>query len=157
MAIQAAILTVGDRYLSGEAKDESGLALEGICNKMGWELVKHETVPDQDEPIIHWLVSNCDSGQIDIILTVDGIGIKAKDRVPESMYQVCERWLPGFTELARHNAYANTPLVALTRGLAGIRAKTLVLNLPGTPTAVKDSMDILKAVLRQTVDQIKTP
>lgn len=155
MPIQAAILTVGDRYLSGEAKDESGLALEAICTKMGWDLVKHETVPDQDDHIVHWLVQNSDAGQVDIILTVDGIGIKAKDRVPESMYQVCERWIPGFPELARHNAYANTPLVALTRGLAGIRGKTLILNLPGTPTAVKDSMEILKAVLRHTVDQIK--
>jgi molybdopterin adenylyltransferase len=155
MAIQAAILTVGDRYLSGEAKDESGSALEGICLKLGWELVKHEMVPDQDDHIVHWLVTNADSGQIDVILTVDGIGIKAKDRVPESMYQVCERWLPGFSELARQNAYEKTPLVALTRGLAGIRGKTLIINLPGTPTAVKDSMEILKPVLRQTIDQIK--
>ena len=156
MAIQAAILTVGDKYVAGEAKDESGLALEGICLKLGWELVKHEVVPDLDEHIVHWLVSNADSGQIDVILTVDGIGIKPKDRVPESMYQVCERWLPGFSELARQNAYEKTPLVALTRGVAGIRGKTLIINLPGTPTAVKDSMEILKPVLRQTVDQIKT-
>jgi molybdopterin adenylyltransferase len=86
---------------------------------------------------------------------VDGIGLQAKDRVPEAMYQVCEKWIPGLSELIRNKAYEKTPLVALTRGVAGIRGKTIVINMPGSPTAIKDSMDVLRSIFRLAVDQVK--
>jgi len=155
MPIQAAIFTVGDRFSLGQAKDEGGDILQSICLKMGWEVAARQALPDDEAGVVSHLVQTADGGTVDVIFTVDGIGIQAKDRVPEAMYQVCEKWIPGLPELIRNKAYEKTPLVALTRGVTGVRGKTLVINLPGSPTAVKDSMDILRPVLRQAVDYVK--
>lgn len=155
MPIQVAIFTVGERYSSGTAKDEGGDNLNASCLKMGWEIVARQTLADDEQALASHLIQTADSGTVDIIFTVDGIGIQPKDRVPEAMYQVCEKWVPGLSELIRNKAYEKTPLVALTRGVAGVRGKTLVINMPGSPTAVKDSMDVLRPILRLAVEQVK--
>ncbi|HEY5038850.1 MAG TPA: molybdopterin-binding protein, partial [bacterium] len=108
-----------------------------------------------EQDLSQHLIQTVDSGTVDVIFTVDGIGIQSKDRVPEAMYHVCEKWIPGFPELIRARAFERTPGIGLTRGVAGIRVKTLIVNLPGSPTAIKDSMDVLKPVLRLAIDQIK--
>lgn len=155
MSIQVALFSIGDRFLVPGAKDEAGDILNASCLKMGWEVVSRMALGGEEQELAAHLVQTADSGTVDIIFTMDGIGCGPKDRVPEAMYQVCERWIPGLPELIRNKAYEKTPLVGLTRGVAGIRGKTLVLNLPGSPTAVKDSMDILRPVLRLAVDHIK--
>ncbi len=155
MPIQVALLTVGDRFASGSVKDETGDNLNAACLKMGWEVASRQVVGDDEQALVNHLVQIADGGTIDVLFTVDGIGIQAKDRVPEAMYQVCEKWIPGFPELIRNKAYEKTPLVALTRGVAGIRGKTLIINMPSSPTAVKDSLEILRPVLRLAVDQVK--
>lgn len=155
MPIQVALFTVGEKYSTGGAKDEAGDNLNASCLKMGWEVVIRQALGDDEQSLAAHLVQTADSGTIDLIFTVDGIGVQPKDRVPEAMYQVCEKWIPGLSELIRNKAYEKTPLVALTRGVAGIRGKTLLLNMPGSPTAIKDSMDVLRPVLRLAVDQIK--
>jgi molybdopterin adenylyltransferase len=158
MAIQAAIFTIGDRYVAGEVHDESGNLLNGICLKMGWEIVERRVMGDAEQDIINHLVEVADSGKVDVIFTLDGIGVMAKDRVPEAMYQICEKWVPGLAELIRIKCYENSPAVAVTRGLAGVRGKTLIVNLPKNPTAIKDGMDALKPALRATVvEQLKEP
>ena len=155
MPIQTAIFTFGDRYVSGGAKDEGGDILNASCLKMGWEVVARQVLGDDEQGIVVQLVQTADSGVVDVIFTVDGIGIQTKDRVPEAMYQVCEKWLPGIPELIRNKAFEKSSLVALTRGVAGIRGKTLILNLPGSTTVVKDSMEVLRQILRQAVEQAK--
>ena len=155
MPIQAAIFTVGDRYTVGQSKDEAGDILNASCLKMGWEIVVRQAMGDAETDLVQTLVTTADSGTVDVIFTVDGIGVQTKDRVPEAMYQVCEKWVPGLSELIRNKAYEKTPLVALTRGVAGVRGKSLIINMPGSPTAVKDSMDVLRPVLRQAVDMVK--
>ena len=155
MPIQVAIFSVGDRYVSGGAKDEAGDILNASCLKMGWEVVVRQALGDDEQALASHLIQTADSGTVDIIFTVDGIGIQTKDRVPEAMYQVCEKWIPGLSELIRNKAYEKSPLVALTRGVAGIRGKTIVINMPGSPTIIKDSMDVLRPVLRTAVDQVK--
>jgi molybdopterin adenylyltransferase len=153
--IQVALFTVGDRYVSGGAKDEAGDNLNASCLKMGWDVVIRQTLGDEEQSLAAHFNQTADSGTVDIVFTVDGIGIQPKDRVPEAMYQVCERWIPGLSELIRNKAIEKTPLVALTRGVAGVRGKTLFINMPGSPTAVKDAMDALRPVLRLAVDQMK--
>jgi molybdopterin adenylyltransferase len=155
MPIQVALFTVGDRFISGGAKDEAGDNLNASCLKMGWEIVARQTLGDDEQALVGHLIQTADSDTVDIIFTVDGIGIQPKDRVPEAMYQVCEKWLPGLSELVRNKAHEKTPLVALTRGVAGIRGKTIIINLPGSPTAMKDSMEVLRTILRQAVEQAK--
>ena len=155
MPVQTAIFTIGDRYVSGGTKDEAGEILNASCLKMGWEVVARQALGDDEQALIGQLQQTSDSGTVDIIFTVDGIGAKPTDRVPEAMYQVCEKWLPGLPELIRNKAYEKSPLVGLTRGAAGVRGKTIILNMPGSPTAVKDSMDILRPVLRLAVEHVK--
>jgi molybdopterin adenylyltransferase len=155
MPIQVALFTVGDKYVSGGSKDEAGDNLNASCLKMGWEVVIRQALGDEEQGLAGQLLQTADSGTVDIIFTVDGIGVMPKDRMPEAMYQVCERWIPGLSELIRNKAYEKTPLVALTRGVAGIRGKTIIINMPGSPTAVKDSMEVLRPVLRLAVEQVK--
>lgn len=155
MAIQAALFTVGDRYVNGQAKDEAGDNLNASCLKMGWEVVARQALGDAEADLVQALLATADSGTVDVIFTVDGIGLRPTDRVPEAMYQVCEKWIPGLPELIRGKAYEKTPAVSLTRGVAGVRGKTLIVNMPGSPTAVKDSMEILRPVLRHAVDMVK--
>lgn len=155
MAIQAAIFTIGDRYVSGQVKDEAGDILQAICLKMGWEVVVRMALGDAEADLVGHLQQTADSGTVDVLFTLDGIGVRPTDKVPEAMYQVCEKWIPGFPELVRSKAYEKTPGVAVTRGVAGTRGKTVLVNLPGTPTAVKDSMDALKPALKVAIEQAK--
>lgn len=155
MPIQAALFTVGDKYVSGSVKDEAGDVLQAIFLKMGWEVAVRQAVGDAEAELVQKLQQTADGGTVDVIFTLDGIGLKPTDRVPEAMYQVCEKWIPGFPELVRNKAYEKTPAVAVTRGVAGSRGKAVIVNLPGTPTAVKDSMDALKPALKIAIEQVK--
>ena len=102
------------------------------------------------------LLQLADSEKVDVIFTVDGIGLQATDRVPEAMHHVCEKWIPGPGGNDPQMVLSEkSPGVAVTNGMSGLRGKTLIINLPGTPAAVKDAFDILRPVLRHAVDQIK--
>lgn len=155
MPIQVALFTVGDRYLPVDAKDDAGENLNAVCQKMGWEVVSRKALGDDEQALAGHLIEAADSGTVDIIFTVDGIGVQPKDRVPEAMYQVCEKWIPGLSELIRTKAYEKVPLAVLTRGAAGIRGKTILINLPGSPTAVKEALEVLRPLMRQAVEQVK--
>jgi len=155
MPNQAAILTVGEKYVSGQAKDESGDLLAGILNKLGWEIAQRAMVGDDDAQISGQIIQWVDTGTIDAVFTLDGVGIQPKDRASEALYQVCEKWIPGIPEYVRAKLSEKTPGVILYRGLCGVRGKTLILNLPGTPIALKDTMDVLKTTIRLTVEQLK--
>ncbi len=155
MPIQTCLLTVGDKYVNGTVNDEAGDILEATCKKMGWEILHRQVMGDDPEALAGILLQLADSGKVDVIFTVDGIGLPMTDRVPEAMHHVCEKWIPGLGEMIRHKAFEKSPNVALTNGMTGLRGKTLIINLPGTPTAVKDSFDILRPVLRNAVDQVR--
>jgi len=157
MANQAAILTVGDKYVSGQVKDESGDALAGILNKLGWNLVGRAVVGDDEEQVAIQMAQLADSGQVDVVFTIDAVGILPTDRCAAAMFRVCEKWVTGLSEMVRFKLFDKTPAMALYRGLAGIRGKTLIVNLPGTPIAVRDTMDVLKVPIRLIIEQMKPP
>ncbi len=158
MPISASIVTVGDPYVAGTAKDEAGDVLAATCSKLGWNIVKKEVLGDDEEQLVLWLAGEADSGAVDVVLTVDGIGVAARERVPEAMYRVCEKWLPGVAELIRARGFEKSPFLAMTRGAAGIRGKTILINMPGgSPTAIKDALEIIKPILRQAVETAKAP
>jgi molybdenum cofactor synthesis domain-containing protein len=118
-------------------------------------LVHRQVLGDDPKTLAGLILQLADSGKVDVFFSVDGIGLQIGDRVPEAMHHVCEKWIPGLAEMIRHRAFEKSPGVALTNGLAGLRGKTLIINLPGTPIAVKDAFEILRPVLRHAVDQIK--
>jgi molybdopterin adenylyltransferase len=156
MSLSIAIATVGNRYVSGNAKDEAGDILASTLTRLGWNIVKREFLPDEEETVVAWMANNADSTEVDVVLTVDGIGLTPVERVPEAMYRVCEKWLPGVSEVLRIKAYEKTPAVALSRGVAGIRGNTILVNLPGgSPGVIKDVLEVLKPILRNAVEILK--
>jgi len=155
MPNQAAIFTIGDEYAAGSARDEAGDALIGILTKMGWIITIRAALPDDEEQIASHIIQTVDAGNVDVVFTLDGVGLDPKDRAAEALYKVCERWLTGLPEIIRFKLYEKIPAIALYRGLAGIRGKTLMVNLPGTPVSVREAMDVLKPILRSTVEQLK--
>jgi len=157
MPFQAAIVTVGDKYVSNLVKDEPGDALGGILNKSGWEIAMRGMVGDDEEQMAVQVAQLADSGKLDVIFTIDGVGIQPTDRTPEAMYRICEKYITGLPELVRFKLFDKSPSMALYRGLVGIRGRTLIVNLPGTSVAVRDTMDVLKAPIRMVVDQLKPP
>jgi molybdenum cofactor synthesis domain-containing protein len=150
-----ALFTVGDRFDQEGAKDEAGNVLQASCMKMGWEIIVRQALGDNEAALAEHLIQTADSGTVDVVFTVDGIGVQPKDRVPEAMYHVCERWMPGLSELIRIKTCEKTPLVVITRGVVGIRGKTILINLPGSPTTIKDAIEALRPVLRLAVEQLK--
>jgi molybdenum cofactor synthesis domain-containing protein len=157
MTIQAAIVTIGDKYVSGQAKDEPGDALAGILNKSGWDLAGRVVVGDDEEQLAIHLAQLADSGKLDVVFTIDGVGIQPSERTPEAMYRVCEKWITGMPELVRFKLFDKNPSIALYRGLAGVRGKTLIVNLPGTPIGVRDTMEVLRGSIRLVIEQLKPP
>jgi len=155
MPNQAAIFTIGDEYASNASRDETGDALIGILTKMDWTISLRAALPDDEDQIAHTLVQTVDAGGVDAVFTIDGVGLDLKDRGAEALYKVCERWVTGLPEIIRIKLYEKNPAIALYRGLAGIRGKTLVINLPATPGSVRDAMDVLKPILRSTVEVLK--
>lgn len=140
MTIRAGILTVSDRAFRGERRDESGPILrELIQTHLGAEVVLEAIVPDEEEVIAHTLLAWCEKG-LDLILTTGGTGFSPRDVTPEATRRVIEREAPGLAEAMRMEGFKQNPHAILSRGIAGIRGRTLIVNLPGSPRAVREGL-----------------
>lgn len=145
--MKVGILTVSDRAARGQYVDESGPLLETIIlRRSTWEISHKAIVPDDFQSIVEALLSWC-ADETDLILTNGGTGFSARDITPEATLQVIEREAPGIAEALRAESLRVTRHAMLSRARAGIRGGTLIVNLPGSPKAVKESMDILMPVL----------
>lgn len=145
--MKVGILTVSDRAARGQYVDESGPLLETIIlRRSTWEISHKAIVPDDFQSIVEALLSWC-ADETDLILTNGGTGFSARDVTPEATLQVIEREAPGIAEALRAESLRVTRHAMLSRARAGIRGGTLIVNLPGSPKAVKESMDILMPVL----------
>jgi molybdenum cofactor synthesis domain-containing protein len=146
------ILTVSDRGASGSYEDRSGpLLSELITIDTTWKIERQEIVPDNLETIAATLRDWCAAG-IDLILTTGGTGFAARDVTPEATRAVLERETPGIAEALRAESLKVTRHAMLSRGVAGIRGKTLIINLPGNPRAIRESMDVLLPVLPHALE-----
>jgi molybdenum cofactor synthesis domain-containing protein len=154
MEIRCAFITVGEKYISKQMKDECGDILESACNRMGWKLVERHVLGDQESEIINWLITKSDQEKVNIIFTIDGIGSSRTHRVPEALYHVCEKWLPGVSEFIRFKISEKYPWIIFTRGQAGMRGKSVIINLPASPGAIKDALDLIKTQLRPFLEQV---
>ena len=140
--MRAAVLTVSDRVSEGRMPDESGPAVAGILGEAGFEVSAVEVVPDERQRIADYLLAGC-AGH-DLLVTTGGTGLAARDVTPEATRSVIAYEVPGLGELMRAAGLASTPLAALSRSLAGVRERTLILNLPGSVRGAEES---LRAVL----------
>jgi molybdenum cofactor synthesis domain-containing protein len=150
--MRVAILTVSDSVFRGERADESGPALRERCAKLGWQVVAAETVPDESATIQAFLIACADSQQADIILTTGGTGLGPRDVTPEATTAVCSRLVPGFGEIMRHAGRGDNLFAALSRAVTGVRAQTIIVNLPGSPKGAVESLDAVAGLLPHAVE-----
>lgn len=141
------ILTVSDRSAAGEREDLSGPLLIEMVQARGWSVKEFAVVPDEMEEIASVLITWCDHGGLDVILTTGGTGFAARDVTPEATLQVIERATPGLVEAIRAKSLEITPHAMLSRAAAGIRGQTLIVNFPGSPKAVQENFEIILPVL----------
>jgi molybdenum cofactor synthesis domain-containing protein len=145
--VRAAVLTVSSSLARGEGEDESGPALVALCRAAGLEAV-HETVPDDRGTISATLARLCDEEHARFVFTTGGTGMTGDDVTPEATRDVIQRDAPGFAETIRAESRNHTALGILTRGVSGIRGRTLIVNFPGSPNGVRQSWPVVEPTLR---------
>ena len=151
MVMRVGILTISDRSSRGERPDVSGPILEELVLSQGDVVVKKDIVPDDLETLKEILMSWADGGELDVILTTGGTGFSPRDVTPEATQAVIEREAPGLAEAMRAFSLQITPHAMLSRAIAGIRAQTLIINLPGSPKAAQENFQVVQVVLRHAV------
>lgn len=153
--IRAAVITISDKGYAGAREDVSGPLLAELTRAMGAEVVRQEIVPDETEDIAQLLTRLADDEHLDLVLTTGGTGVTPRDVTPEATRSVIEREMPGLAEALRFEGYRQTPLAVISRGIAGIRGRTLIVNLPGNPKAVREGMETLSRILPHAVQMIR--
>ena len=154
--MRVAVLTVSDSVAQGARVDASGPAVRKRCAELGWDVMAiTEALPDDREALETFLREFADSGDVDLILTTGGTGIGPRDVTPEATTAVCERILPGFGEQMREAGRRLNPRASLSRATAGVRAKTLIVNLPGSPKGAVESLDAVAELLPHAVDVLR--
>jgi molybdopterin adenylyltransferase len=154
MKINIGILTVSDKGSRGEREDKSGPVIREMVGALG-AVVKYEIVPDEKNVIAARLVEWADAGGADIILTNGGTGLSARDVTPEATLAVIDREVPGIAEAMRVKSLAITPTAMLSRAVAGLRGRCLIINLPGSPKAVRECLEAVLTALPHAVEIIK--
>ena len=150
--IRAAVITVSDACSRGEREDDSGAALVELLTASGAEVVEKGILSDDLEPLVQRLEEIVQRGEVNLILTTGGTGLGPRDNTPEATLQVIEREAPGIAEAIRAESLKVTPMAMIARGVAGVSAGTLIINLPGSPQAVRESFAVIQPVLAHAVD-----
>ena len=151
----AAVLTVSDRVSRGERPDEGGPLVAELLKNAGYEVVRTDVVPDEQAQIEAALRQMADGGNIQLLVTTGGTGFAPRDVTPEATLAVCDRLTPGIPEAMRYYSLQITPRAMLSRAAAGIRGRTLIVNLPGSPKAVRECLQAILPALDHGLEILK--
>jgi len=153
--INLGILTISDKGSQGQREDASGQAIRDILASLEVHEAKYDVVPDEVDVIASKLARWADSGNIDLILTTGGTGLSLRDVTPEATLSVVNRLAPGFTEVMRAETLKVTPFAMLSRAVAGARGQCLIINLPGSPKAVKECLAVILPAIPHAIEILK--
>ncbi len=149
------ILTISDKGSQGKRYDESGKTIRNSSLVLDNSVVKYEVIPDEVDIIASKLAEWADEGEVDVILTTGGTGLGPRDVTPEATLSIVDRVVSGFTEAMRTKAFDITPFAILSRAVAGVRGRCLIINLPGSPRAVRECLEIITPAIPHAVEILK--
>ncbi len=153
--LRFAVLTVSDRSSRGEREDQSGPALAALIKQQGWDVLRQSILPDDLSTLRKTLADWSDRDDVDVILTTGGTGFAPRDVTPEATRSVIEREAPGLAEAMRIASAAKSPHAMLSRAVAGIRGKVLIINLPGSPKAAVENLQVVIPALEHAVSLLR--
>lgn len=152
MTLRVAVVTVSDSVSAGQREDLSGPAVRERCTALGWQVASTHLVSDDPAMIQVRLRELADSGELDVVLTTGGTGVSPRDSTPEATIAACEKLVPGLGELMRQKGQQAAPRAMLSRAAAGIRGRTLIVNLPGSPRGAVESLDAVAELIPHAVE-----
>ena len=155
MKIKVAVLTISDSCTEGSREDVSGQTIIDMLPEDAFEICEKKIVADDHEKIVNVLKSFSDEQAVDVVLTTGGTGLGPRDVTPEATASVCERMAPGFSEILRVECFKKTTKAILSRGVAGVRKNSLIVNLPGSPKAVRECLEIILDVIPHAVKMMR--
>ncbi len=150
-----AVLTASDKGSRGEREDASGQTIKDILGRIGGLGVAYQVVPDEVDQIARLLCEWSDSGEADVIVTTGGTGLGPRDITPDATLAVIDRQVPGMAEVMRAESLKKTPQAMLSRAVVGIRGRTLIVNLPGSPKAVSECLEVILPALPHAVETLR--
>lgn len=153
--MRVAILTISDACSRGERKDESGDVIASWVSARKATLASRKLIPDETVEIVRALTGWCDDDEADLVITTGGTGLAPRDVTPEATRIVIEREAPGIAEELRRHGMASTKYSMISRGVAGVRNKTLIVNLPGSPKAVEDGLKVIEQIADHAMKLIR--
>ena len=153
--IKVAVLVVSSKIAEGKEEDKGKTALAQLVESIPAALTSYAVVPDERPAIHDRLVALCDAGEADVVLTSGGTGVRPTDVVPEVTREVVEKEIPGIGEAMRLESLKKVQTALLSRGTAGIRGRTLIVNLPGSPRGARENLAVVMPVLEHTIEKIQ--
>lgn len=153
--IKVGILTISDKGSRGDRKDLSGKVIEEVVKKINGEVKYYQIIPDEKDIIQEELIKVVDNLHLDLILTTGGTGLAKRDVTPDATLEVIEKEVSGISEIIRSESFKKTNRAILSRGVAGIRKESLIINLPGSPKGARESLEIILEALPHGIEILK--
>jgi molybdenum cofactor synthesis domain-containing protein len=153
--VKVGIITISDRVSLGQAEDLSGIKIKELLEKIGGEIVEYEVIPDEKHLIEQEIIRMVDKRHLELVVTTGGTGLSRRDVTPEATLSVVDKIVPGMSEIMRVRGFEKTPHSVLSRGICGIRDECMIVNLPGSPKAVTQCLEVILPCLPHGIDILK--